>query len=350
MSSRVWPLLLSWKQQNQSNRKDILKSNDSGDVISLFSGVEEKEVNELFVKADELSSIDQPPQFVECVAKNRKIPMCIQRKNIIYGTIQAHDGLTRPELLREVKGFGIKKTALYNHVSKMLKDGDIYIDLEHRLHINGEPRPPVAKWKAHNIHVKFTKPREPWAIVQFCEYLNKILYAGRGIEAFPNPKNWKEMNSKTLKEFRIKCTSEPLTYEELLLVRKAMKDFFGYIPKFRIKAELNQDTEGGEKMITSYLQLTYLGRTMRTYCHKNKKGKKVKRKEIQTPYMDMQEMKEQMKEGITKFESINEKQRLARLLKEEHRKNNKLEYELEKTREELRKAKEIREKGKKMKE
>ena len=315
-------------------------------IISIFSGVIEGDINKLFVRADELSSIDYPPQFVQFVAENRKIPICIQRRNKIYETIQAHDGITRPELLRELKVFGIKKTALYDCVSEMLQDGDIYIDLEHRLRINGEPRPPIAEWKAHNIYVKFAKPREPWAIVQFCEYLNRILFAGRDMEAFPNPTNWREQNSESLKEFRIKCTDEPLTYEELLSVRKAMKDFFGYIPKFRIKAELNQDTEGGEKMITDYLQLTYLGRTMRTYCHKNKNGKKVKRKEKQTPYMDIQDMREDMKGEITLSESINEKQRLTRLYKEEHKKNNKLEYELEKTKEELRKAKEIIEKGK----
>jgi hypothetical protein len=291
----------------------------------------------LFVPANEVECTDwdeiravQDTQESKYVAKNRKIPMYAERRNIIYKNIQTHDGLTMQELLEKVKPFGIKKTPAYDHVKNMIREGSVYLDSEKRLHINGRPRPLIAEWKAHNIYWKLAKAREPWAIAQFCEYLNKVLFAGRDIEALPNPTNWREQNSKSLREFRIKCTDEPLTYEELLLIRKAMKDFFGYIPRFRIKAELNQDTEGGEKMITDYLQLSYLGRTMRTYCHKNKNGKKVKRKEIHTPYMEMQDMREHMKEKITIFESINEKQRLTRLLKEERKRSNKLECELKK--------------------
>lgn len=272
-------------------------------------------------------------------AKNRKIPISIQRMNIIYETIKTFDGITRKELLKEVKGFGIKKTALYDWVRKMLKDGSIYMDLDRRLHINGKPRPPVAEWKAHNTYWKLTKAREAWAIVQFCEYLNKTLFAGSTRKAFPNPTNWREKSAKQLREFRIECGDEPLTYEELQMVRKAMKDFFGYIPKFKVKAEVNQDTEGGEKMITSYLQLSYLGRTMRTYSHKNKRGKKDKRKEILTEYMEIGEMEECMKNDITLHQSIREKQRLAKIAKEERKKKNKLEYNLEQKENELKETK-----------
>lgn len=302
----------------------------------------------LFVPANEVECTDwdeiramQDTLKSKYVAKNRKIPKCAERRNIIYKTIQTHDGLTRQELLKEVKSSGIKKTSLYDHVKNMIREGSVYLDSENRLHINGRPRPLIAEWKAHNIYWKLTKARGAWAIAQFCEYLNKTLFAGRDIEALPNPTNWREQGSKKLREFRIACTDEPLTYEEFLLVRKAMKDFFGYIPRFRIKAELNQDTEGGEKMITDYLQLSYLGRTMRTYCHKNKKGKKVKRKEMQTPYMEMQDMREHMKGDITNFESIREKQRLTRLLKEERKRSNKLKCELEKKEKELREAREM---------
>jgi len=294
----------------------------------------------LFVSADRVESTDwREIDSYKSVAENRKIPMSVQRRNIIYETIQTFDGITRQELLKEVKGFGIKKTALYDWVRKMLKNGDIYIDLDRRLHINGKPRPPVAEWKAHNTYWKLTKARGAWAIVQFCDYLNKTFFAGSTRRAFPNPTNWKEIGAKKLKEFRIECGKEPLTYEELKTVEKAMKNYFGYIPKFRIKAELNQDTEGGEKMITDYLQLSYLGRTMRTYSHKNKRGKKDKRKEILTEYMEIGEMEECMKNEITLHQSIREKQRLTKIAKEERKKKNKLEYNLEQKDNELKETK-----------
>ncbi len=35
------------------------------------------------------------------VAKNRKIPRYVERRNIIYEAIKTHDGLTRPELLKD---------------------------------------------------------------------------------------------------------------------------------------------------------------------------------------------------------------------------------------------------------
>lgn len=311
------------------------------------AGKSPKESSTLFVSADRYWVTDwddiralQNALEIDYVAKNRKIPMGAERRNIIYETIRTHDGLTRPELLKKVKPFGIKKTALYDWVSKMLKDGSIYIDLDRRLHINGKPRPLIAEWKAHNTYWKLTKAREAWAIAQFCEYLNKTFFTGTTRRAFPNPTNWKEQHAQKLREFRIKCGEEPLSFEELKMVEEAMKNYFGCIPKFRVKAELNQDTEGGEKMITDYLQLSYLGRTMRIYKHKNNKGQIVGRKELLAPYMSMGEMEECMKNNITLHQSIREKQRLARIAKEERKEKNKYKYEKEKMEKELQKAQE----------
>ncbi len=255
-------------------------------------------------------------------------------------TVQHCDGIKASQLLKECRVLKINKTFLYGRIKKLQKDGVLYRDPDGGLHSTGVARSSSREWNAHNIRFKFVKPMGGTTLQGLCDFLKKY-YLSQDDEAMVNPPNWEEQKAKTVREIIIKCTNNPRTYSQLLQIQKGITKFLGYLPKLRVRAELNRDEPltGEERLWTSYLQMYYLGRIMRMY-RKKRNGKHYLREEKILKEMNIDELQDHMRDEMTKDHILSRMYLFKNLFEEERNEHIKTRLQLEKTKAELDRIKE----------
>lgn len=261
---------------------------------------------------------------------------------ILFKIVEEHPGITTKEL---VTFSGMAQRTVYYYIKYFIEQKRNIYKKNGGLYAKGKPPTVVKEWTHHNILVYLLTQYEVGVLANLCKFLNNSeLFKGKSRIAtpWPKPREWRPIQkSKTIK---IKCTDNPLTYQELTELRQLIWNFFKEKKRIRIKCEQNMDTILGSNRnicIGKPMTISEIERFIRWYP-KTIKGENILREErlIEGTIEDIEDIvrKQDDQMYIQKLEEQNQK--LNRVIRELQKKLYKCHIEKEKLKEENRKLKE----------
>lgn len=209
----------------------------------------EIDVNELFVEADKLSSIDRTSLtykyetliFESLVAESGNFPRFKKRYKLMVDMVYLCPGIRTTELMNLLN---LPHTTFYRMLNKAAHE-DHYIEwIRCRLNPISPMELPEILEEVHGLTLKFPAYFNRTVVEALCAYLNESeLFASQYINAKPTSKTAKEENCRCI---TISCSNRPLNKEDLLALRALIWEFtiarFGRKVRMSIsRVELNRD-------------------------------------------------------------------------------------------------------------
>ena len=206
-------------------------------------------VDKLFVRADELSSVDRPSQFVECesavldslVAESGNFPMYKKRYTLMVNTVRQYPGIRTTELM---KLLNLPRETFYRMLRKAAHEDHLIEWKSCRLYPITPIELPQILREVHALTLKFPTYFNRTVVEALCAYLNESdLFSSQYIKAEPTSKTAKKENCRCI---TISCSNRPLSKEDLITLRTLIWSFtlemFGRKVRMSIsRVEINRD-------------------------------------------------------------------------------------------------------------
>lgn len=207
------------------------------------------DIDQVFVRADELSSVDRPSQFAECesavlnslVAKNGNFTRAKMRYILMVKTVHQHPGIRTTELM---KLLDIPQTTFYRMLRKATYDDHLIEWKKCRLYPITPIELPQIPREVHALTLRFPTYFNRTVVEALCAYLNESdLFSSQYIKAEPTSSTAREENCRCI---TISCSNRPMNKEDLITLRTLIWSFtlerFGRKVRMSVsRVEINRD-------------------------------------------------------------------------------------------------------------
>jgi hypothetical protein len=281
-------------------------------------------LDRFFVPASEIATTDWALMearldWAQYDSKFRNFPRGKTFSTYLSDMIEKHPGITTKELIQMV---GVPKTTIYDHVKYLIEEKRSVRKIKGGLYVIGPSPHVLVDWCYHNITVLFLVQHQVGILNELCQFLNAsdlIKNRERVARVWPPEREWRPIQKS--QSIKVACTKDPLTYEEMRILRSLIWKFFKQKKRLRFTLERNVDMEDNSSRKISIRNTTISkeGRFIRQYT-KRIHEKTVLRTEVSSEG-EFDDVVRRLEENLEKeelWEKIRSKERIIEELKKKN--------------------------------